>query len=159
LRQARRKYDLIQLSGVDTFAAGQAGAFALHENYLYTVEAMHDYLDALAPHGMLTFTRWLYFPPRQTIRLIAIAAQAFKEPGVARGDKQIIIFHMQHLSVVLVKNDAWTQPEVERTQAEVQKRGYELIYAPYVRVNPLETLWGPNNPFYRIWDEGPEQFV
>jgi len=158
LKRDRRKYDLIQLSGVDTFAASQAGAFALHENYLYTVEAMHDYLDTLAPSGLLTFTRWLYFPPRQTIRLVAIVEQAFRERGVAEPEKHLMVFCMQRFSVVLVKNDAWTRAEVEQTQREVDRRGFRLIYAPYVRVNPLREVWG-ENPFYRIWDEGPARFV
>ena len=159
LKADGRKHDVIQLSGVDTFAASQAGAFALHENYLYTVEALHDYLDALSPGGMLTFTRWLYIPPRQTIRLVAMVNQAFRERGAKDPAKHLVIFCMQRFSVVLVKNDEFTEDEVGRIQAEVGRRGFQLLYAPFTRVNPLERLWGPNNPFYRIWDEGPDAFV
>ncbi len=161
LKADGRKYDVIQLSGVDTFAASQAGAFALHENYLYTVEALHDYLDALEPGGMLTFTRWLYIPPRQTIRLVAMVNQAFRERGAKDPSKHLVIFCMQRYSVVLVKNDEFTRDDVSRIQNEVQRRGFELIYAPYVRVNPasLASQWGEKNPFYAIWDEGPDAFV
>jgi hypothetical protein len=158
LKRDPRKYDVIQLSGVDTFAASQAGAFALHENYLYTVEALHDYLNSLTPGGMLTFTRWLYVPPRQTIRLVAMVEQAFRERGAPSPEKHLVIFCMQRFSVVLVKNEPFTPEEVARVQSEVDTRGFELLYAPYVRVNPLEPLWG-KNPFYRIWDEGPKAFV
>jgi hypothetical protein len=65
---------------------------------------------------------------------------------------------MQRFSVVLVKNDEFTNAEVARVAAEADRRGFQLLYAPYVRVNPLEALWG-KNPFYRIWDEGPAEFV
>jgi hypothetical protein len=59
-----------------------------------------------------------------------------------------------------VKNEAFTPEEVARVQAEVDTRGFSLLYAPYVRVNPPDkaALWG-ENPFYRIWDEGPANFV
>ncbi|HKU44888.1 MAG TPA: hypothetical protein VJR89_42305 [Polyangiales bacterium] len=158
LKRDSRKYDVIQLSGVDTFAASQAGAFALHENYLYTVEAMHDYLSALRPAGLLTFTRWLYVPPRQTIRLVAIAEQAFRERGVSDPQQHIAIFARDAYSVVLIKNEAFTRADIDKLQREVELRGYDLVYAPFVRVNPYPELWG-ENVFYTFWDVGPKQFI
>jgi spermidine synthase len=161
LKRDQRKYDVIQLSGVDTFAASQAGAFALHENYLYTVEALHDYLNALAPHGMLTFTRWLYIPERQTIRLVAMVDQAFRERGVTSPEKHFVIFSMDRFSVLLVKNDEFTQADLTKVRAEAAQRGFHMLYDPFARVNPPEfaALWGKDNPYYKIWDEGPKQFV
>lgn len=158
LKRDPRKYDLIQLSGVDTFAASQAGAFALHENYLYTVEAMHDYLDALRPDGLLTFTRWLYFPPRQTIRLVAIAERAFRERGVSRPADHITVFASGFYSVVLIKNDPFTEPEIERLERELEPKNFALLYAPFRRVNPYQKFWG-ENLFYTFWDLGPDNFI
>ncbi|HSD66179.1 MAG TPA: hypothetical protein VLF95_05735, partial [Vicinamibacteria bacterium] len=45
LRRSGESYDLIAATMVDTWAATAAGAFALSENNLYTVEAFADYLD------------------------------------------------------------------------------------------------------------------
>ena len=39
LRNGRETYDIIQMSGVDSFTALNSGAYALSESYLYTVEA------------------------------------------------------------------------------------------------------------------------
>src|SRR6185436_7329213 len=39
VRRSPRRYDIIQASLVDTWAATSAGAYALSENSLYTVEA------------------------------------------------------------------------------------------------------------------------
>lgn len=47
-------YDVIQLSGVDTFSALSNGAYVLAEAHLYTVEAIDDLLDRLAPDGVLS---------------------------------------------------------------------------------------------------------
>ena len=44
---ARRTYDVIQASLVDTWAATAAGAYTLTENSLYTAEAFGEYLDHL----------------------------------------------------------------------------------------------------------------
>jgi hypothetical protein len=80
---APRRWDRIVLSGVDTFAATEAGAFALSEDQLYTVEALRDLLAHLSPDGLAFFTRWWFQPPRQTLRLALTAAQVLRERGVA----------------------------------------------------------------------------
>ncbi len=49
---------MIQASLVDTWAATSAGAYAMTENNLYTVEAFEEHLRHLKPDGVLTITRW-----------------------------------------------------------------------------------------------------
>src|SRR6266850_6302604 len=45
VRRSRSKYDVIQASLVDTWAATAAGAYTLTENSLYTKEAFGEYVD------------------------------------------------------------------------------------------------------------------
>ena len=53
------KFDVIEMSMVDTFAATGAGAFSLSENGLYTVEGWRiPFLSALEPDGLFTISRW-----------------------------------------------------------------------------------------------------
>ena len=58
IRRSEERYDIIQASLVDTWAATAAGAFALAENTLYTLEAFEDYYDHLTDRGAVTFCRW-----------------------------------------------------------------------------------------------------
>ena len=41
------RYDTIQISLLDAFGSSAAGVYALHENYLYTVEALQRYYSRL----------------------------------------------------------------------------------------------------------------
>ncbi len=123
-------YDRIVLTGVDTFAATEAGAFALSENYLYTVEAMKDWIQRLAPGGILTFTRWWYEPPRQTLRLALTIERALRELGAKDPARQIIIGHTAMNSVTLVKNGEFTVPETEAVLTAQEPRGLELVHSP-----------------------------
>ena len=66
---------------MDTWASTAAGAFALSENNLYTSDAFRDYLTHLTRDGMLAFTRWGFQPPRESLRLLSLAYQAFQELG------------------------------------------------------------------------------
>jgi predicted membrane-bound spermidine synthase len=62
------RYDLVTVTWVDSGAATGAGAFALSENYLYTVEAFEDYLARLKDDGILGFMRARWTPEYDAIR-------------------------------------------------------------------------------------------
>ncbi len=59
LAHSRGGYDMIQISLIDSWAATAAGAFALSENYLYTVEALRLYLQKTSPGGIVSISRWM----------------------------------------------------------------------------------------------------
>ena len=72
------RYDLVQISLIDTWAATAAGGLTLTENRLYTVEAWDDFYRSLKPGGLLSVSRW-YDPAvhrSEFYRLVAIAASA-----------------------------------------------------------------------------------
>ena len=70
------RYDLVQISLIDTWAATAAGGLTLTENRLYTVEAWGDFYRALKPRGMLSVSRWYDagYPSRRIL-----------SPGLDRG--------------------------------------------------------------------------
>jgi len=128
------KYDLIQLSGVDTYSATQAGAFALSENFLYTKEAMVSYLDHLNDNGVLTLTRW-YSPsvkgyPRFSMRLFTLALDSLTDAGIQNPEKNIIFFRSGFFTVILIKAEPFTAAEIKAVEDEMALRGYEFLYSP-----------------------------
>jgi len=77
IESSSRKYDLIQITLLDSFAASSAGVYALSENYLYTTEALESYIKHLTEEGILCITRWLKMPPRDGIKLFATAVEYY----------------------------------------------------------------------------------
>ncbi len=78
-----KKYDVIQASLIDTWAATASGGFVLSENSLYTVEGWKIFLDHLNDGGILTMTRWYVAgSPSETQRLVALASQALSNAGI-----------------------------------------------------------------------------
>ena len=57
VERSGEKFDVIQLTLVDTFAAISSGALALAEDFLYTTEAFEAYVDHLSPDGILVLGR------------------------------------------------------------------------------------------------------
>ena len=76
IRRSDERYDVIQASLVDTWAATAAGAYTLTENTLYTKEAFEDYYDHLTERGVLTITRWVF----DGLRLVSLAQAACETP-------------------------------------------------------------------------------
>ena len=77
------RFDVIQMSLIDTWAATGAGAFTLSENGLYTVEGWRIFLDHLEPNGLFSVSRW-YSPDAlsETNRLISLAAMSLLRRGI-----------------------------------------------------------------------------
>ncbi len=80
LRRLDETFDVIELSGTDTYTAGNAGAYVLSESYLYTREALREYFEHLDPErGTLGMIRLAYEPPRENLRLFAIAMTVLRD--------------------------------------------------------------------------------
>ncbi len=77
-RHPEQRYQVIQASLIDTWAATGAGAHALGENSLYTVQAFDLFLDRLEPGGVLTVSRWATV---ETARLVSLAVGALLARG------------------------------------------------------------------------------
>ena len=58
LTRAPGRFDVLQMSLIDTWAATGAGAFTLSENGFYTREGWQVFLRALSPTGVFSVSRW-----------------------------------------------------------------------------------------------------
>jgi hypothetical protein len=66
-----RKFDIILLGFVDSWASVASGGLSLSENYLYTTEAMRAYYDHLSDNGILVILRWEMDIPRLVSNSVA----------------------------------------------------------------------------------------
>src|SRR5579872_1416248 len=117
LRSTPQHFDVVQMTLVDTWASTAAGAFALSENNLYTVEAFREYFDHLKPDGMVAITRWEFRHPREALRVVSVAMEALHRLGVANPERNFIVAAQGSLDedgipvVVLAKKSAFTAEE------------------------------------------------
>jgi predicted membrane-bound spermidine synthase len=139
LRRSRESYDLIAATMVDTWAATAAGAFALSENNLYTVEAFSDYLDRLAPGGILSMNRWYQEPPDQLLRLVSLGRAALAARGHPDASRHFLVVRGPEegmpltTATLLLKKSPFTDEEVDRAEAFARRLGLELLYTPRTR--------------------------
>ena len=67
-----RKFDVIFLGFVDSWASVASGGLSLSENYLYTTEAFRAYYDHLTDDGILVILRWGMDIPRLVSNSVAL---------------------------------------------------------------------------------------
>lgn len=128
--QSRDRYDLIQVALLDAFGAASAGLYALSESYLYTVEAFQAYLRHLNPGGMLTVTRWLRLPPRDSLRLLATAVSAMEGMGIPEPGARLLLIRGWKTTTLVVKNGSFNEPEIAALRAFCRERSFDLAYYP-----------------------------
>lgn len=123
-------YDLIQLAPLGGFGAAAAGLHALDESYLYTVEAFGDYLARLRPGGLLSVTRWLRLPPRDSLKLLATAAAALERAGVAESGRRLALIRGWKTTTLVVKNGPLEAAELAALRAFCRQRSFDLAWYP-----------------------------
>jgi hypothetical protein len=138
--RSKEKFDIIQASLIDTWAATGAGAFSLSENSIYTIEAWRVFLSRLTPGGIFTVSRW-HAPDLldETARLLSLACAALYDAGAADPASQILLGSHGHIATILVSNAPFTKTDVEAWEKYCAEMDFTPILAPG-RPPPSETL-------------------
>jgi hypothetical protein len=159
LARTDRRFDLIQISLIDTWAASAAGAFALSENSLYTTEAWDLFLDRLRADGILTVTRYYRtadaegrpVEPLETYRTIALASEALTRRGVADPRDHVVVYSVPaygiDLATVMVSPDAFSEGDLAALSARADELGFTPVLTPDVAADStLAALTAPGGP-------------
>lgn len=151
VRKSKEKYDVIFLSLVMTNAS-QGMGYALSENYIYTVEAVQDYLDKLNDNGRIAF---LSHDQEDLGKLVSTAILALKNKGipVKEAPRYIALLtrympqaqhgNQEHIHnpIVIVKNKPFAESESKELVDRALKNGNVPLYAPHVyEEGPLQHL-------------------
>lgn len=136
VRRTARRFDLLQLSMVDTSAATAAGAYALTENSLYTTDAFVDDLAVLRAGGVLTVGSASLEGLATGARLVSTARAALRQVGRDPARALIVLStpwlgnRSAELYNVLIKPDGWSADEVERAARWSASLGFQSVYLP-----------------------------
>jgi len=159
LERTQERFDLIQISLIDTWAATASGAYALSENTVYTVEAWSTFLSRLKPGGILSVSRW-YRPaaPEEAYRLTALAQEALVAGGQKEPQKCVAVVAnsrqaagMPGIATVLVSPAPLSGEDCVKIEEMAQKCGFRVLYSPARVQQPFLTLLNPGDS--RQWQE------
>ncbi len=126
-----RRFDIIQLSLIDTFSLNAAGSFVFSENYLYTKEAFQEYFRHLTDDGVLSISR--YFTeayPLEILRIAAMVRTAWSAEGVQQPSAHVVVLGQGGSATVLAKRTPFSPSELERLAAVASENRMRVFYQP-----------------------------
>ncbi len=135
------RFDLIQISLIDTWAATAAGAFVLSENSIYTVEAWTTFLSRLSDRGVLTVSRWYFRDrPAEVYRTTTLAVEALSRLGVSDPRAHIAIVRTMRVAnrpeapdgvgTLLVSRQPFTPGDLANLDRVSSDLGFDVVFGP-----------------------------
>lgn len=131
-RTTEKRYDIIEMSLVDSVGLSSTGGYPLSENYAYTAEGLQDYMRALNKDGILSVTVWNRLsPPRNVPRLLSTSLESLKLMGVEDPSEHIYVFSMLYsTATVLMKKTPFTIEEIEKLNRFNRRMSFDVSYYP-----------------------------
>ena len=137
------RYDVIQASMIDTWAATASGGFVLSENGLYTLDAWRSFYRTLTEQGILTFTRH-YVPgaPAEAERLVSLGVATLTREGVADPRPHILLLATGDPEwgrtategssnvTILASRTPFTAAELDRVEAICREENVHVVAGP-----------------------------
>ena len=140
-------YDLIHIGLLDSFAAAGAGVQAQSESYIYTVEAIAEYLAHTTEGGVLAITRWLKHPPRDGLKLIATAIEALESLGVEEPGSRLAVIRSWNTSTLLIKNGVLDADEIASIRGFARSRSFDTAWLPDIEPNETNRFNRLDQPY------------
>ncbi|HEY8546416.1 MAG TPA: hypothetical protein VIL36_15260, partial [Acidimicrobiales bacterium] len=158
LTRTSDNFETIQISLIDTWAATSAGAFALSENSLYTVEAWDTFLDQLTDDGILTVSRWFRHEnpePLEMLRTTALASQVLTDRGVENPRDHVLIYEGPPegpvgatVGTIMVSKNPFTEDQLRKAEEVAEEMQFTPVLTPTYENGefPFAELVQPGGP-------------
>ena len=131
LTRSHEKFDMIQATVVDTWASTAAGAMALTENSLYSLDGWRIFYEHLNPGGIINFSRWHHKPDfHETTRLFSLAYATLLSEGVKDPETHLAMIRQEELATVLASNRPFSPQDLEKIRNTAKELNYQIIYLP-----------------------------
>lgn len=125
------KFDLVQMSMVDTWAATGAGAFSLSENGLYTLEGWRAFLKSLNRNGIFTVSRWYSAGDvNETGRMVGLATAALMDAGIPDPQSHLYVATTDRIATLVLSKSAFTPDQLKILNDTVEQLGFTVLLAP-----------------------------
>ena len=146
----KNRYDIIQLTYVDTTAATSGGAYIFAENNLYTKDSFKDFLKHLKPEGIFSVC-WIDVPGLTGgTRLVSLGISALEEMGTPDTGKHMMVVTYAARPCWIIKNimlklTPFTDEEQQKVIDATKKLNFEPTYIPnrdtgQVKLNKIHNM-------------------
>ena len=143
LAREKQRFDIVQITFIDTWAATAAGAYTLTENALYTVEAWRTFLERLEDDGLLAVSRGVN---PELDRLVALGRAALQARGITSPERHMVLVSNRHgarkgsfgpMGILLVRNTPFPPEELATVRRVAAQMQFDVDLEPGRARSPL----------------------
>ncbi|MGH8692520.1 MAG: hypothetical protein ACREUS_15970 [Burkholderiales bacterium] len=136
LAREKERFDIVQVTFIDTWAATAAGAYTLTENSLYTVEGWKIFLDRLEDDGLLAVSRGIN---PELDRLVALGRAALLASGATHPERHMVLVTNRHgkrkgsfgpMGILLVRKTPFPQDELAAVRRAAAQMRFDVDLEP-----------------------------
>ncbi len=143
LARQKQRFDIVELTFIDTWAATAAGAYVLTENALYTVDGWKIFLERLDDDGLLSVTRGV---TAEMWRLVALGREALRAIGAAQPERHMVLVTNRRplrphswgpMGLLLVRKTPFPEAELTQIRELADRMEFEVEFQPGWGKTPL----------------------
>lgn len=134
VREGKSRYDAILLTIPVTKAGRGADFYGLTENYLFTIEALGDYLESLTEEGEIIFTM---HGRDEAYKMLANYLELQKRLGVSATEafKRVYLVSNKMNPVLVIRKQAFEPEQIEAIHyaAHQVRLDEDAFFFPYIK--------------------------
>ena len=163
LARSKERFDIVELTFIDTFAATAAGAYVLAENPLYTVEGWKVFLDRLDDDGLLAVSRGV---GNELARLVALGRAALLRTGAAQPERHMVLLtnrwpaagSAHAMGLLLVRKTPFGDAELAQIHGLAERMGFAIELEPGAAQGPLLLALASGRGMDELLASGPVNY-
>jgi len=141
-------FDIINISLLGSFSASTAGVYALNESHLYTIEAIEQALARLRSGGLLSITRILKTPPRDSLKMFATVTEALRRRGVTNPAEHIIMIRSWAAATIVVSPQRLSKLQITNARQFAREHFFDLVHLPGIEHKEVNQFHILEEPIY-----------
>ncbi len=156
VRRTGKKFDIVHIVTAEGFAA-TGGLQSLHEDYLLTKETIAKCIGILSDRGIITLTRGIQSPPRDSLKTLGLFASALEEAGI-RDPKQHLLVARNYLAVnTMLAKLPLDRAVIKDFRGLSENLSMDAEYFPGIRsweIHQINSMEGPDHANYSFLHYG-----
>jgi hypothetical protein len=150
--------DLIHATGVDTLAGINTGALALAEGYLYTSDAVAEYMRLLSDDGLLSLTHWrVPGNPSSSLRMFATYLQYLDQAGVKEPWRNVVMLTKESWTDEMMQKKPFTEEQIDRLRQFAKANGFVILFDPLRKETMVPGMYPAEAVYAKLAFASPEE--
>ncbi len=147
-RKPDARFEIIRLPVTGALTAASSGLYGLREQYEYTVEAFQVYLSHLSENGILSISHYLIPPPREELRIWAVAIEALENLGISDPGLHMAAYRSLTTLEILISREEWEKKKLNKIRSFCSQRWFDVVSLPNMKPGEANRFNQFQHPIY-----------